>query len=126
MVTRPDQENWQDHWCPAYFPLVGAMEVEKGDTVRLKVTHSELHVMFEVLGVDRHASGESEWHADASLVRVAWQYKMWFSDITLIVAYFCAFRRVPRSRKLGVMAPCKCSRALDGGRRDRYDLSPQS
>ncbi|CAM9327937.1 unnamed protein product [Sphacelaria rigidula] len=54
--TRPDQENWQDHWCPAYFPLVGAMEVEKGDTVRLKVTHSELHVMFEVLGVDRHAS----------------------------------------------------------------------
>lgn len=60
VVTRPGQENWQDHWCPAYYPLVGAIEVEKGDTVRLKVTHSELHVMFEVLGVDRHPSGESE------------------------------------------------------------------
>lgn len=31
---------------------MGSVEVSAGDTIRLKVTHSELNIMFEVLGVD--------------------------------------------------------------------------
>lgn len=57
---RPGAENWQDHWCPSYFPLVGNVEVCAGDTVRLKVTHSELNIMFEVLGVDAESDQELE------------------------------------------------------------------
>lgn len=52
MLCRPGVENWQDHWVPSYFPLVGSVEVNAGDKVWLKVTHSELNIMFEVLGVD--------------------------------------------------------------------------
>lgn len=57
-VCRPGVENWQDHWVPSYFPLVGGVKVSAGDTVRLKVTHSELNIMFEVLGVDAIAQQE--------------------------------------------------------------------
>lgn len=49
--SRPGAENWQDHWCPCYFPLPGRIAVRAGDTVRLKVTHSELHIVFEILDV---------------------------------------------------------------------------
>lgn len=69
MITRPGAENWQDHWCPAYFPLVGAVEVQKGDMVCLKVTHSELHVMCEVLSVERATSSEFQQHIDAGVLR---------------------------------------------------------
>lgn len=51
-VCRPGVENWQDHWVPSYFPLVGSVKVGAGDTILLNVTHSELNIMFEVLGVD--------------------------------------------------------------------------
>lgn len=34
--------------------MVGQVEVRAGDTVHLKSTHSELNIIFEVLGVDRH------------------------------------------------------------------------
>lgn len=60
MFYRPGAENWQDHWCPSYFPVVGNVQVEAGDTVRLKVTHSELNIMFEVLGVDANVERQRQ------------------------------------------------------------------
>ncbi|CAN0132511.1 unnamed protein product [Scytosiphon promiscuus] len=50
--TRPGAENWQDHWCPSYFPVCNRVYVHAGDLVHLKVTHSELNIMFEVSSVD--------------------------------------------------------------------------
>lgn len=45
---------------PSYFPLVGRVKVRAGDTVRLKATHSELNIMFEVLGVDAKPAEQDE------------------------------------------------------------------
>lgn len=50
---RPGAENWQDHWTPSYFPICNRVEVRAGDLVRMKVTHSELNIMFEVLAVEK-------------------------------------------------------------------------
>ncbi|CAM9803913.1 unnamed protein product, partial [Laminaria digitata] len=60
--TRPEAENWQDHWCPSYYPVVGNAEVCAGDTVRLKVTHSDLNIMFEVVGVDANPATSHDDH----------------------------------------------------------------
>lgn len=60
--VRPEAENWQDHWCPSYYPVVGNAEVCAGDTVRLKVTHSDLNIMFEVVGVDANPATSHDDH----------------------------------------------------------------
>ena len=64
---RPGVENWQDHWVPSYFPVVGSVKVNAGDTVQLKVTHSELNIMFEVLGVDPDPAQQEEGGAEKEI-----------------------------------------------------------
>ncbi|CAN0397073.1 unnamed protein product, partial [Discosporangium mesarthrocarpum] len=46
--TRPGAENWQDHWVPSFYPLVGGTRVNQGDRVHLKACHSELNMSFEI------------------------------------------------------------------------------
>ncbi|CAM9779437.1 unnamed protein product, partial [Hapterophycus canaliculatus] len=58
--TRPGAENWQDHWCPSYFPVCNQVHVRGGDLVHLKVTHSELNIMFEVEKVDTNSEQQQE------------------------------------------------------------------
>lgn len=40
--------------------MVGNVQVRTGDTIRLKVTHSELNIMFEVLGVDANPEQQQQ------------------------------------------------------------------
>lgn len=60
MLCRPGAENWQDHWCPSYFPVCNRVHVRAGDLVHLKVTHSELNIMFEVAGVDANSEEQQQ------------------------------------------------------------------
>ncbi|CAB1110983.1 unnamed protein product [Ectocarpus sp. CCAP 1310/34] len=60
LFLRPGAENWQDHWTPSYFPICNRVEVRAGDLVRMKVTHSELNIMFEVLAVEREPEQQQQ------------------------------------------------------------------
>ena len=42
--------------------MVGNVKVCAGDTVRLKVTHSDLNIMFEVVGVDVNPASNHDHH----------------------------------------------------------------
>lgn len=51
--------------------MVGRVKVCAGDTVRLKVTHSDLNIMFEVVGVDANPASSHDHHVQQEETRTS-------------------------------------------------------
>ncbi|CAI5746864.1 unnamed protein product [Peronospora destructor] len=46
--TKPDAQNWQDHWVQVVFPLVENIQARPNEKLLLRTYHNDLHIWFDV------------------------------------------------------------------------------
>ncbi|UIZ21778.1 hypothetical protein KXD40_008768 [Peronospora effusa] len=57
--TKPDAQNWQDHWVQVVFPLVENIQARPNEKLLVRAHHDDLHIWFDVEGALENESSKT-------------------------------------------------------------------